>query len=98
MPKQLEISGTERPVIKEIEDAAEAYVRARDKRMKLTGAQCEAKAALLTVVKAHEGELSVDGEGNRVYRYDDYLVTLKSKRNIKVKTAHEDEDSEGDDE
>lgn len=100
MPKnQMEIPGTERPKIKEIEVAAEDYVAIRDKRMALTEKECAAKLTLIETVKAHASELTKDLKGNRVYRYDDQLVMLiPGSDNVKVKVDHgEDGDDEGED-
>lgn len=98
MAKQTEMPGMERPKIPEIEEAAEKYVKVRDRRMKLTEEEIVAKANLLTAVEAHAKELPYDGENNRLYRFDDLLVILKpGKPNVKVKHASEDEDEEDED-
>lgn len=98
MPKQTEMPGMERPKILEIEEAAEKYVKVRDRRMKLTEEEIVAKANLLTTVQAHAKELPYDGENNRLYRFDDLLVILKpGTPNVKVKHADADEGSEDDD-
>ncbi len=69
--KQLQIAGTEKKSIKEVDAAAEAYVEARDERMQLTEREVEARDALITVMKKHKLDL---------YRDDDaappLLVTL----------------------
>jgi hypothetical protein len=52
--KQLEIAGTERKRIKEVDDAMESYVDARDERMALTEKEVDALAALATVMKKHK--------------------------------------------
>lgn len=94
---QPELPGAEGPSIPAIEAAAEEYVRTRDKRMKLTTAEIQSKAQLIAVCQDHVKELSKDGEGNFVYRYDDELVILKpGKTNVKVKRAHETEDDDDD--
>lgn len=91
MPKQKELTGMEAPSIPEIETAADAYAKIRDKRMKLTEQEITSKAALIEVVKAHKDELSLDAEGNRCYRFDDVMVILKpGKENVKVKHVHDD--------
>lgn len=98
MPKQIEIPGTERPTIKEIEEAAEAYRALRDKRMKLLTQELSAKENLLQVMLAHSKTLPKNAEGEVMYRYDDELVILKpGKQNVKVKAVH-DSDEEEDDE
>lgn len=72
MARQKELSGIEKESVKEIEEAAESYVEARDKRMKLTEKEVERKAALIEVMRKHK---------RTVYRDDNaappLLVTLK---------------------
>ncbi len=80
----------ERKSIKEINDAAEGYVDARDKRMKLTVKEHEAKEALIVVMKKHD---------TLVYRDDEatppLLVTLTpGKDNVKVAHAGDDVNEE----
>ena len=66
--------------------------------MKLTGEEVAAKLALLQVCQAHEKELDKDGDGNRVYRFDDELVLLKpGKANVKVKNAASEDDETDED-
>lgn len=66
MPKrQLEIPGTEAPSIPEVEDAAEAYVKARDSRMRLTEKEVAAKINLTQVLLAHEAELAPGENGTK---------------------------------
>lgn len=98
MPKQSELPGTERPVIKEIEEAAEAYVSVRDKRMTLTEKEIVAKTNLIQVVQKHAKELTPDGDGKRVYRYDDLKVILEpGKPNVKVRAVHDNPEEEEED-
>lgn len=99
MPKkQTELAGMEGPSIPEIEQAAEAYVKARDSRMRLTEKEITAKTKLIQVVLEHEKELSSNPDGEKIYRYDDEMVILKpGKRNVKVKAVHEDEEQEDED-
>ena len=94
MPKNEELPGMERPKIKEIESAADAYVSARDRRMKLTESEIAAKAKLIETVQKFADKLNVDGDGNRIYRYDDLVVILSDKVNVKVKSASEPEADE----
>jgi hypothetical protein len=98
MPKQKELEGMEKPSIPEIEEAADAYVSIRDKRMAMTEKEVAAKTNLLQVLLSHESELSPGEDGSKLYRFDDEIVLLKpGKRVVKVKSAHEDEESEDDD-
>lgn len=83
MARQKELSGIERESIKEIDDAAEAYVTVRDKRMKLTKEEVEKRDGLIEVMRRHR---------RKVYRDDNasppLLVTLKDgKASVKVQTA-----------
>ncbi len=88
MPKaQLEIPGTERLKIKAIEDAPETYVAIRDKRMKLTEQEVEAKASLIEVMLRHQDKLSLDSDSNYLYRYEDEVVILSEKAGVKVRHA-----------
>lgn len=88
----------ERPAIPEIERAADDYVKVRDKRMKLTEQEITAKASLIASMQKHQDKLSVNGDGQRIYRFDDEIVILDpGKVNVKVKTAHADDADEGED-
>lgn len=92
MARQTRIPGTDSEKIKEVDDAAEGYVKARDKRMKLTEAETEAREALISVLKKHKLE---------VYRDDDatppLLVTLTpGKDKVKVVTVDDDEGDDAD--
>jgi hypothetical protein len=98
MPKQLEISGTERKSIPQIDEAAQAYVAARDKRMALTDKEVAAKTNLIQVVLAFEKELEKGPDGVKTYRFDDELVLLiPGKAKVKVKAAHDDDDDSDED-
>lgn len=81
--RQLKIAGTGGEEIKEVNDAAEAYVEARDKRMKLTEKETEAKEALIAVMKKHDLTVYKDDEAN-----PPLVVTLvPGKDNVKVAEA-----------
>jgi hypothetical protein len=73
--KTQELPGVEGPgvspvSITEIEDLADKYADARDKRMKLTTKEVEAKTNLLAALHAHEKEIGKDGEGAIRYVYN----------------------------
>lgn len=91
---QMEIPGTERPKIAQIELAAEEFINFKDKHERIGEQLNEAKEKLIDVMHVHEEKLSVDADGNRCYKYDDLILTLKSNENIKVKEVKE---REGDD-
>jgi len=91
-PKQLPIPGTERPSIKEIDEAAEAYVNVRDKRQELTKKEVAAKQALSDLMHKHADQIGKDADGGLTYRYDDMAVILKpTEEQLKVKHVDEDE-------
>lgn len=88
MAKQTLIPGTEQKSIKEIDDAAEAYVEIRDKRMALTKKEVEAQATLVAAMAKH------NLTAYRCTSTDDPLdVTLVSKTRAKVR-GPKDEDEE----
>lgn len=95
MARQMRVPGTEKKTIKELDAAAEAYVEARDARMKKTEKEVEAKEALISVMKKHE---------LTVYKDDDadppLIVTLTpGKDKVKVTQADgETEDEDGEEE
>lgn len=78
--KQKMIPGTEQETVKEVEDAAENYVKARDERMVLTEFEVKAKDKLIEVMRKYD--LSI-------YKFEDYTVTLDhvEKDDVKVKKA-----------
>ena len=83
MGRQKELSGVERETIKEIDDAAEAYVEARDKRMALTKKEVDAKDALIAVMRTHRRKVYKDENAS-----PPLVVTLKDgKATVKVQTA-----------
>lgn len=97
MPKQTELPGTERSSIPAIEIAAEEYVKARDKRMKLTEQEVAAKTKLTEAMQAHEDQLDENPDGDKVYRYDDECVVLQAgKVNVKVKRVHDETEDDDD--
>lgn len=95
MPKaQTELPGVEAPTIKEIEEAAENYVAVRNKRMSLTEKEIAAKTNLTQVMQEHASKLGRNADGNSCYRYDDQIVILSDKINVRVKTDHAEDDDE----
>ncbi len=87
--------GVEQPEIAEIEEAAEAYVNIRDKRMKLTESEVSTRAVLSTVMHAHAGELPKDEDGNTFYPFDGRrVILLCGKERIKVKSMDDPDEAE----
>ncbi len=73
--KQTELKGVERPKIAEIENAADDYVRFRDKH-KALGEEKKAAAEVL-VMAMQRAKLTK-------YRYDGQIITLLEVEKIKV--------------
>ena len=88
--KQLPIKGMEKKSIKELDSAAEAYVEARDKRMKLTEDEVEARGALISVMKKHNLEIYKDDDAS-----PPLVVTLiPGEDKVKVSRVEEDDEAE----
>jgi len=76
------------PVIREIEDAAEEYLKLREKWQNLGEKLTDAKDLLLATMHSHLEKLSVNAEGDRIYSYQDEIVILKpGQDSVKVKHA-----------
>lgn len=75
-PKQTYIPGTEPPCFPEIDGAAENYYEAMQERVKLSKEEDEAKDNLIDKMKAH---------GLTRCEYDDKVVSITDKSNVKVK-------------
>lgn len=90
MARQKEIPGTERPKHPQVDAAAEAYVKVRDKRIKLSADEKASKQALTDAMRAAKVSVYRDDEAGLV-------VTLTEKTDVKV-TEVNDAPDEGDDE
>ena len=79
--KQMQIVGTERKSIPEIEEAAIAYRAARDERMSLQEDETKLQAALVEVMAKHEvtDYKYTDDEG------DDQRVFVVDSKKVKVR-------------
>ena len=84
----------EPPVIKSIESAADVYTGAREKFQKASVSVQDARTKLIEVMQANADKLAVDGDGNRIYRFDDELVVLTETAKVKVKSAIESDEYE----
>lgn len=99
--KNQELAGMEGPgvgsvSIKEIDAAADTYVKIRDKRCMMTPREITAKQNLMDVIHKNEDKIGKDTTGRIVYRYDDMVITLTpGKEQLKVKAASS--DGSGDD-
>ena len=90
MARQGELPGTERKRIEEVETAAEAYVRVRDRRMKLSKSEKEAKDALIAVMRKHHLDVYKDTEAT-----PPLVVRVSQTDNVKVEAVASDDDEDG---
>lgn len=84
------------PSIKEVEEAADAYVDARDRRMKHSEKEVDARRYLITVLKANSSAIGKNPETGEIrYKYDGgskalRVVVLKPvDEKLKVKDVEE---------
>lgn len=88
----------EAPSIPEIDEAAEKYVRVRDRRMKLTTEEVTLRETLIETVKQHIKDLTANGDGELHYRYGDDMEVILKPGKEKVKVRHASADSEEEEE
>ncbi len=88
--RQMSIPGAETKSIKEVDDAAEAYLEARNARQKKTDREVEAKEALITVMKKHELTVYTDNDAS-----PPLIVTLSPGKD-KVRVTEAEDDDGGD--
>ena len=82
-PRQKRLPGVDDPVIEELEQAAEEYVRIRDKRMGLTEVETQMQANLIAVMKRH---------GKSHYKRDGVECdVVAEKEKVRVRIKKEDE-------
>lgn len=82
-PEQMQIHGTERQFVPEVETAANAYRNIRDERMELTKLEVVRRDELIRVMTEHKLD---------VYKYDDdegveLTIKLDTKTKVKVRRA-----------
>jgi hypothetical protein len=93
MPKTGDLPGIKGPGvapvrIKAVDDAAEEYVKVRDRRMGLTKKEVQAKQNLIDIIHKNAEKIGADDEGIMRYEYDDVVVELSpGKEQLKVRTA-----------
>lgn len=74
--------------IKPVDDAAEDYVKIRDRRMAMTKKEVQAKQNLIDLLHKNADKIGADDEGIMRYEYDDVVVELSpGKEQLKVRTA-----------
>jgi hypothetical protein len=80
--------------IPEIDQLAEAYVKERDRRLKLTPKEVAAKLKLIDAMHAHAKKLTLP-DGTLTYRYDEMVITLEmGKEKLKVRDVSHDAEEE----
>lgn len=89
MPKQKELEGVGQPEIKELEEAADEYVRVRDIRMDHTKKECASRDKLLELM--HANNLTS-------YAFDDQVVEIEVATKEKIRVRNTDSDEEESDE
>jgi hypothetical protein len=78
--------------IPEIDDLCEAYVRERDKRVRQTPKEVDAKKALISSLHAHEKELGRDEAGVLRYKFEGFVIELRhTEEKLSVRKADEDD-------
>jgi hypothetical protein len=86
--KTADLPGMKPPRIAALDEAAEEYVKVRDRRMGLTEKEVQAKANLIDLLHKHADKIPPNDEGVMYYKYDDVVVELKpGKEQLKVRTA-----------
>lgn len=85
--KQGHLPGMEPPSIKEIDAAAEAYVRARNARVAKTEVETETREVLQAAMKKHE---------LTAYQYDGKIVLLATNEKVSVKEAPDEPETSDD--
>jgi hypothetical protein len=71
--------------IPQVDALAEAYIKERDKRLKLTPKEVSAKQRLVDALHAHADKIGLQPDGTIVYRYDTVVITLTpGKEKLKV--------------
>lgn len=80
--------------IPEVDQLAEAYVKERDKRLRVMPKEVAAKLKLIDAMHAHAKKLMLP-DGSLTYRYDEMVITLEpGKEKLKVRDVSQDVDEE----
>ena len=83
----MEGPGVASPAIPEIDKAAAAYAKIRDRRVALTAEEVSAKDKLITLLHAHQEEIGRAPDGSIKYRSEDFKIELfPAKEKLKVKS------------
>lgn len=92
--KQNALPGLEPKSIKEIDDAAEAYVKERDKRVKQSEREVTAKQALIAAMQKHKIEVYKDPSVTPPL----IVTVVPGKPGVKVTEAPDDEEDDAQEE
>lgn len=84
-PKQEHLPGQEPVKIAAVHNAIEAYVEARDERMKLTVVEVQKRTLLMEIMKKH---------GITTYAVDGHLADIESEEKIKARLKDEEDEPE----
>ena len=85
----MQIPGTLSPRITAIDNAAEAYVKSRDRWMKLGEDVTQLRDALLAVTTKNADKLGPPNEvGELLYRLDEDLMLVLTPSKAKVRVKH----------
>jgi hypothetical protein len=78
--------------IPSIDHAAEDYIKARDRRCRMSPKEIAAKTTLIDLLHKHEKKIGRGPDGVLRYHYDDEVITLEpGKEKLKVKSSDEPE-------
>lgn len=80
MGVQVEVPGTERVKIPELDAIVDRYVKIRDSRMALTDQEIEARQALEKMMEKHKVETYMTSDGERMA----YLKASEVKAKVKL--------------
>jgi hypothetical protein len=89
--RQLQIAGTERTEVPEVEQAAEAYREVRDERSAMSKKEAQKKAELLAVMRAHKLKLYRYHDGNG----EELEARIEDEPTVKVRKTGEAEPEVG---
>jgi len=81
--------------IPEIDQLADVYVKERDKRVRQTPKESDAKKELIAALHRHEKTIGRDEKGVLRYDYEGLVIELSyAEEKLKVKKAVEDDDDD----
>ncbi len=87
MSKQSELKGIEKPKLRDVEDAADDYLKACDKIKALREDKSESAEKLL--IALHRNKI-------KSYAYDGHVFSIEELEKVKVKAVDDDDDADED--